>query len=166
MQEDGRDHCQVAGGMGHHGAPEGAGPQAAKSEDRAEACQQKHHERAGDQAEMEARDVMPQAVDVQKMDEAVGEAIDQSGDHGIPTQREGLLDQPTKEELLTDGREAYGQQGDNGKSGCGRHDREHLVELEAVANADAPVVGRVAVESHPDPENEKTAHRPGQGAEE
>jgi hypothetical protein len=75
-------------------APQGAGPQAAESEDRADARQQKHHERTGDHAEMEARSVVPHAVDVQKMHQAVGEAVDQGGDHGIPTQREGLLDQP------------------------------------------------------------------------
>ena len=46
-------------------------------------------------------------------------------------------------------------------AGRGRHDSEHPVELEAVANADAPVVGRVAVEGHPDPENEETACHPG-----
>ena len=35
MQEDGGDHGQVASGMGHHGAPQGASPQAAESEGRA-----------------------------------------------------------------------------------------------------------------------------------
>jgi hypothetical protein len=114
---------------------------------------------------MEARGVVSQAVDVQKMEEAVGEAVDQSGDHGIPAQSEGLLDQPAKEELLADGSEAHGQQGDHGKSGCGRHDAEHLVELEAVAKADAPDVELVAVDGHPNPEKEETHCHTGQGAE-
>ena len=94
---------------------------------------------------MEARGVVPQAMDVQKMEEAVGEAVDQSGDHGIPTHCEGLLDQPPKEELLANGRETHGQQGDDSKSGPGRPDGEHLAEVKTVANANTLVVGRVAV---------------------
>lgn len=62
VEEDHGDHGQVAGGVGNHGHPQGTAAQAAESEDGACPSQKQDHECAGDNAEMEARSVLPESM--------------------------------------------------------------------------------------------------------
>jgi hypothetical protein len=68
--------------MGDYGGIERAAAQAAEGKDSADAGHEKYHERAGDEAEMEARRVVPQAMNVQ-VDETEGQPVDDGRDAEI-----------------------------------------------------------------------------------
>ena len=147
MEEDGGDHCQIAGGMCGNGGKERAGAKTAEREDRADAGQQNHRKRGRDNAEMEARGVAPYAMDM-KVDQAEGERVDYSGEDGVPAKREGLLNEAAEENLFAHGSEDGGWQRNDGKESAARNYGPELVDLEAVPDAQVPIVWRVAIEIH------------------
>lgn len=164
VEQDSGDHGQVAGGVGNHGHPQGTSTQAAERENGACPSQKQDHKCAGDNAEMEARSVLPESMHME-VHQAEAQSVDQGSEGGIPAARKSLLDEATEEYLLADRGEDQGRQGDDGEGGGWGHHGEHLTHVEAVADAKVLVLGQGAVECHTDGEDGQAAACPGQCAE-
>src|SRR5208337_261780 len=102
-------------------------------------------------------------MDVQ-VDEAEGQPVDGGRNWNIPAADEALMEEAAKENLLADRGQDHCGENDGGKGRGERHGSAHLGEMKAVANADAPVVGRGAEESHAGGVDHKPGAGSGQGA--
>jgi len=106
---------------------------------------------------MIARRVVIYAVETQ-INHAKEECIDEKRNGGIEAPRERLIDEAAKENLFADRVKKDGRERVEGEDGSWRHKSTHLVKMEITANADTPVIRRIAIDGHPKHEEHKAAY--------
>lgn len=148
--------CEVESSMGSHGRPQRSGQGAAECKDSPNA----HHERDCDDRRHDpnviSRRVMKYSVET-KVNKAKQKGIDQERNDRIKPARECLLYEPAKKYLFADRVQKDGRQSIERKDGGWRHKSAHFIEVEIVADTDAPVIRRIAIDHHPgDKEPEAT----------
>lgn len=152
--------CAVRG----DGSPERSRKAAAEGEHAGHASEQQDGERGRAETQMKAGLIAPQAVQG-KVDEAEEDRIDDGGDGGVESLRKRLLDEAAEDHLLADGVEEQGGQRVEREEADGRHEPAHFIDVKVGADAGAPVIRRVAVESHAEGKEGQSVDGAGEGAE-
>ena len=113
---------------------------------------------------MESAGIVPNTVKVE-VEEPKEERTDAGSSDWIDTLGESALNEATEEEFFPDWVQEHGGECVESKKAQRRKESTHLFEVEVVANADAPVVRRVAIDGHSEGEKDDAASRSGKSTD-
>ena len=134
--------------MRRHGGPQRLRPVSAHREDHTHAGHQAHGESCRRAAKVKSRRISPHAVKVE-IDQSEQDGTYRRANPAIELPRKGLLDEPAEKKLFADRIQEDRRQRIQGKKTSRRKDAAHFVEVEVVAEADAPVIRRVPEDRYP-----------------